>query len=1616
MERPIFTHSKFLNAVSANYKAIVRAFSIVLTLTLIFSAVQAQDCNTTMACNDGVQISLDEDCNLVIEPNMILETPPYANSFYDVEAKLANGTAFPQFTVGFDGLGRPIRRVAINRSHIGMKIEVRVSLRGCGNSCWGYASIEDKLPPVITSCPCEERITSFKGQVPGNSLTFINGSTSTCTAGVGFARDYTVFQFSVDSTGIVDVNLSQAALKFNLYSGSFDRLNPCTNLVSGAYYRNSFSGSLTKNVNYFLVVYTGSDNPTWYNEAVDGLTLDSRVGNIKSSAIASICKLTCSSEAAFLSQTATNATNRPEFSDACSGAMWTPTTSGQGTVNYSGSTFTLTGGNNPANANIVTVGAQLCYTSPIAQTITFDWATSIVNGSLDPVTYTVNGAATVIASTSSSGSTSVALPLGSTFCFRVQTNNVDAFSSLTVSYITVSGVSPTLTYFKNDTIRVLNCTYRFDKIIRRDWTATDPSGNVSPVKSQYFYVERADTSTIACPADWIRSCTTYTFGANDRLPNGAPKPSVSGQPTSTGCSNIQIYYDDVVIPLCGVGFKVLRKWHILDWCTGDEKECNQLIKYHDDAKPVVTCPADITAQQGNATIIPADVIIANSLTCTGTWAVKPPIAVFDCSKITWEVFFKKADINGNPPANTPFTKVDGNTSVTGTKPAFAATISQTDRPYTISGLPLGRTWLKYVITDECGNFTECFTEIDVVDRTPPTAICEDETVIALDDDGIAELKAFSLDNHSTDNCGPIAKYEIRRKSTNCPNYASDLTFGPLVRFCCEDVTSSVTYIDVVLRVYDAAGNYNECETKVRVKNNNPPSITCPANVTLTCGNAKIGPWVAGNVAFDTTLFGKPTLGGRCFNLQFASRIIANNLNAKCGTGTVDREWYLISNPSIKCTQRLTVVSPTFSSADVNWPANVTIPSCDVSKATPDVLNSKPTVNTLSCRDIGISYVDQPFTNVPETCIKILRTWRIIDWCSYPASQVVAEYTQVIKLTGSGGAQFTGCGNKTFDADAGSCDKEVTLTVNASDECTDPNDLKYSWSLDIDKNGTIDQTGVTKSITKILHAGTHRITFTVVNKCGTPATCAYDVIIRATKKPTPICLREVVWVLGSTGSTEVWASDFNLKSESNCGNTNRLKYAFDERGTQLARTFTCADIPNGQVARIPLKMYVIDENGSFDFCDVVLVLQDSPLTNACRDVPSLLPVIGGRITTDKNEGVDNIEVSMKNMVTSSEFKAVTKDQGVYRFTGIDVFDPKSVGAYKNSDVLNGVSTLDLVLIQRHILGIQTLDSPYKLLAADINNSKNITAGDLISLRKLVLGVTDKFDNNTSWRFIPKEYKFSDSANPFDYQEKINLDSIFEDKSNIDFIAIKTGDVNSSALANVNSIPTEKRSNPTLFTASKSDFESGKLVKFEVKAGEDMHIIGTQFGLEFNPDQLAFSGVKAGAFDMKSHHYNAMHVANGKISFSYDIPSGVELDVDQVLFTVEFRSLGKGNTSDIKIAQNGLAAEVYEADATVKPLDLHVKNSSGTALRNVLYQNEPNPFKDYTTISFELAKTSEVILRVVDVTGKLVMSQSGQFQKGYNTISISNTQLNKSGVYYYKIDTGDFSATKKMILIE
>jgi len=87
---------------------------------------------------------------------------------------------------------------------------------------------------------------------------------------------------------------------------------------------------------------------------------------------------------------------------------------------------------------------------------------------------------------------------------------------------------------------------------------------------------------------------------------------------------------------------------------------------------------------------------------------------------------------------------------------------------------------------------------------------------------------------------------------------------------------------------------------------------------------------------------------------------------------------------------------------------------------------------------------------------------------------------------------------------------------------------------------------------------------------------------------------------------------------------------------------------------------------------------------------------------------------------------------------------------------------------------------------------------------------------------------------------------------------------------------------------------------------------------------------------------------------------------------------------------------------------------------LHQNYPNPFNPITTISFDLPNQCEWSLQVYNVNGSLVreisdLSEAGQISIEWDGTTNSGDQV-ASGVYFYRLTAGDFTETKKMIMLK
>ena len=208
-----------------------------------------------------------------------------------------------------------------------------------------------------------------------------------------------------------------------------------------------------------------------------------------------------------------------------------------------------------------------------------------------------------------------------------------------------------------------------------------------------------------------------------------------------------------------------------------------------------------------------------------------------------------------------------------------------------------------------------------------------------------------------------------------------------------------------------------------------------------------------------------------------------------------------------------------------------------------------------------------------------------------------------------------------------------------------------------------------------------------------------------------------------------------------------------------------------------KIYVWNNSSARPLLDIVVYSSVYDEKFACGiDHKWYVPAVAGKIYDQKGGLIPSVKVNF--LSPYQDLEELTNSFFYYVLRGAPYL---LITPSKNSDPLNGVSTFDLIQIQRHILNIKTFDSPYQYIAADINRSGTVTTLDLIQLRKVILGIDTNFANNSSWRFINVDHIFQDPANPLkEYLPEVIRIGPLNGIRNVEFIGIKIGDLNNSAI--------------------------------------------------------------------------------------------------------------------------------------------------------------------------------------------------------------------------------------------
>ncbi len=1130
-------------------------------------------------------------------------------------------------------------------------------------------------------------------------------------------------------------------------------------------------------------------------------------------------------------------------------------------------------------------------------------------------------------------------------------------------------------------------------------------------------------------------------------------------------------YTDNKLWICGNSFEILRIWTIRNRClpidSSNPITFTQLIEVLDDDNPVLTdCPGDITVSteawlcsasvdlplpayinDGCSEIMfDAKIFGGGTLSITGTLG-NNDLAItanYIQAGTTSRVEYLVMDECGNESACSFSISV-----FDGTPPVAIATQNLVIS-LTTNGQEYDGNALLYTESVDNGSYDNCSDVRLEIRRV----------------DGPPNCGNLGLDDYNNN-----ATFSNTSLGVNTDNNINDTDNGNIVKVCCEDLTSvdgsgaAFGIVQVELRVWDDGNkdniignegdNYASTWAEVRVESKLPPTIVCPADATVSCESswyvhqepsvptdeeyaALSGPEGTG-VAFGSSL---------CGSVSMTYQDSYSEDNCYTQVNEITRTW-CVEGTNICCDQKIDIVgSLQFDPSSISLGSNsnvITNPPSDIYASCLDGSEGplEPTWLNAPCELIGFTMDSDTFFIEGEACIKVINAYSVVNWCT-DEEWVFEQTIQVIDDEDPEITVDSLC--VAVNEDCLALPGSVQLTAFATDSsevstCMSPW-LKWQVEVDLNSDWVVDHvfssyvspqdpnfgTGQNEYYVPPTISGDpvaliipssipsskydHRVVWTVSDGCGnvTSKTTVLQVVDK--KAPSPYCHSiSSAFMTGENPMVELWACDFVIEGLDNCTSSDQLRYTFsnvlpendptyDSETKCSARTFTCADINNANSGIVSVDVYSWDEYDNFAVCNVELTLN-----GLCDPDGEGQSRIAGMIDTDNGQLVKNVEVIIESNQPEYPYSVMTDDLGTYMsHNHLNSFD-YSVSAFNNSDHRAGVSTLDILYIQRHLLNIASLNSPYRYIAADVNNDEKVTAADIIDLRKLILEVYTAFPSNDSWRFVDASQALT-VANAFDFREYIDITELNNDMTSMDWKGVKIGDVNGSYVSNNLLSPTEFRSSKTLELSFKGSKTADGL-SVAVSSSNFIDIAGYQFTL--NTNGLNYTRVEAGAINMTND--NIALISKDLLTVSWNTNTSLSVATEQ-LFTLHFSNSDLSGVEDLTISSDATQAEAYTADLAV----MNVMLANNGEDEFALMQNEPNPFESSTTIAFSLPSKGLTTLKMFDINGKVVKQITGSYPKGWNSIQLSQQDLGVSGVLYYTLESGDFTETRKMILVE
>lgn len=418
--------------------------------------------------------------------------------------------------------------------------------------------------------------------------------------------------------------------------------------------------------------------------------------------------------------------------------------------------------------------------------------------------------------------------------------------------------------------------------------------------------------------------------------------------------------------------------------------------------------------------------------------------------------------------------------------------------------------------------------------------------------------------------------------------------------------------------------------------------------------------------------------------------------------------------------------------------------------------------------------------------------------------------------------------------------------------------------------------------------------------------------------------------------------------------------------------------------------------------------DVAIANTGATPPQLPVNIGGEIKNLDNVGIADVSLTINN--NPSNFPNFSGTDGAYQFSNISLGTNVNITPSKTENPSNGLSILDMVLIQRHLLFIDTLPSPYHFFAADVNNSRSLSISDIIFIQRLLLQIDNQFPNNDSWRFIPSDHVFPNPLNPLGSipPNSIPYPNVQMDQLDANFIGIKVGDVSGDANPGLVG-PSEQgiaTAEPLSLQMEDQYFEQGAVLDIEIPNLLKAELAGFQFSLSLDQEMVEIMEIEKGAGPNLEHlMFDESRKNEGLIRINW---FGKGMEEAGSLLSIKVKTKKAGYISEVlqiieeanhasQVLSNGKAREIQS-----HPLGLQFNRlTSFSETPSVSLEVYPNPSEGKFTIISKKESQLPAEFQLYDYSGKpLGAINTLQTEKNVSNSTFSIEHL-PTGIYFLKI---------------